>query len=141
MVSVKCLKEELIGLLNFKYFNGLSPPFTKYLDLLTSTRHSSKLLLLYTLTLQIPETVLMNLLVNLRCVLSTDEVSCVPEQPSTPLLLLDATRLLCLPLRTGSRAFWKLLGRTQQTAGTRSFQMDPRHINVQRPRRGGGLPL
>lgn len=48
IVPVKCLKEELIGLLNFKYFNGLSPPFTKYLDLLTSTCHSSKLGLLYT---------------------------------------------------------------------------------------------
>lgn len=43
-VSVKCLKEELMGLLNFKYFNCLSPPFTKYLDLLSSTCHRSKLM-------------------------------------------------------------------------------------------------
>ncbi|TWW65098.1 Caprin-2 RNA granule protein 140 [Takifugu flavidus] len=37
--TFKCLKEELMGLLNFKYFNCLSPPFTKYLDLLSSTCH------------------------------------------------------------------------------------------------------
>lgn len=84
IVSVKCLKEELTGLLTCKYFNCLSPSFTKHLESASSTccrgklTHSS----FYTL-LELTKIVWIIWLVNLRCTLPTaplkdisTEISC-----------------------------------------------------------------
>lgn len=82
IVSVKCLKEELISLLTCKYFNCLSPPFTKHLESASSTCHRGKMMLYSVLALA--NTVGMKQLVNLQHPLPTaplkdisKEVSCV----------------------------------------------------------------
>lgn len=51
IISVKCLKEELMSLLSCKYFNCLSPPFTKHLESASSTCHRGKMMLYSVLAL------------------------------------------------------------------------------------------
>lgn len=85
IVSVRCLKEELIGLLTCKYFNRLSPPFTKRPESTSSSGHRGQLVL-YSV-LELANIVWMKRSVNLRRTLPTaplkdlsKEVSCVlPE--------------------------------------------------------------